>query len=301
MRDIKNVFIFCLMLVLTTCSFQTFAEEGDPASDQQLIAWMKELQPLQKVHYSWALDIHKYPQELMYEYVRLTHAVTLSAEEHHSKGKDITADVFDQAVQLCKKVNATKPKISASIGVLYPVWIWHYKGPSPTNTGEKHKAELNLLKSRLKRIQNDVTAANHKHSTDIAVTAIFLDCEAFFTRQDNAEWNAAMLAKHNATYDIAWKAFPNARIEWYSRGGVQPYDSATGWRVRPFFTLKEKGKSFSCNLNRVPEIGITRETFRRTFKLARKHGVSEVTPWISLASGNQRQPHKFEKWTFNWN
>lgn len=294
--------VVCLALLLSACLSVVSAQ--DRATEQeQILTWLQELKPLPKVHYSWPWPLNIASQEeLLYQYVRLTHAVSLRGEGHYYNGKDITTDVIDQSVQLCKRINATNPKIPASLGVNYSVWVRRFgKDLPPTDTGETHKAELALLGSRLKRVQDDLAAANRKHGAGIMVTAILFDCERFTIRPDNARWNAALTAKYNAAYEVARKAFPEARVEWYARGAVQPGASATGWGVSQYFTLKEKGGSFACSLYRVPEIGITRETFRRTFKLAQQHGVPEVTPWIALASGYRRQPDKFHKWSFNWN
>jgi len=51
----------------------------------------------------------------------------------------------------------------------------------------------------------------------------------------------------------------------------------------------------------VPEIGHTREIFRRTARNAERHGCSEVTPWIALASGYRRQTDKYHEFSLDWN
>ena len=43
-----------------------------------------------------------------------------------------------------------------------------------------------------------------------------------------------------------------------------------------------------------------RETFRRTYELALKHGVGEVTPWVALASGYRRRLIKSKTWDHDW-
>ena len=85
------------------------------------------------------------------------------------------------------------------------------------------------------------------------------------------------------------------------QSAIHPGASATGWSQTRYFTLKEKGKSFGCSLYRVPEIGYTRETYRRTAQNAEVHKCDEVTPWIALASGYRRQPDKFHDWSLDWN
>ena len=114
-------------------------------------------------------------------------------------------------------------------------------------------------------------------------------------------WNRAITAKYDAAYDIVRAIFPNARIEWYARGAVQPGASPTGWSQANYFALDEQGETFGCSLYQVPEIGYTREIFRRTAENAKKHGCDEVTPWIALASGYRRRPDKYHEWSHDWN
>ena len=116
-----------------------------------------------------------------------------------------------------------------------------------------------------------------------------------------ADWNKAMTDKYDAVYDVVESIFPNARIEWYARGAIHPDSDPTGWKERPYFNLDEKGKSFSCSLYRVPEIGYTRETFRRTYENAKVKGIAQVTPWIALASGFRRETIRYHAFSNDWN
>ena len=275
------------------CQFVTCAEES-PASSP-LLSQLRELKPIPKVHYSWPLPFEKLSDELLYEYVRLTHAASLSGE--WCKPKHI-----ERCVSICRKVNATKPRLPASIGINYSIWHRRFgKNLPPTDMGPTHRAELDYLKTRLEMICDLLKASNKKHNTNVAITAVLFDSERFNVRADDPEWNRAITEKYNAAYDVVRSILPKARIEWYARGAVQSGASATGWGVSRYFTLKEKGGSFGCSLYRVPEIGITRESFRRTFKLAQQHGISEVTPWIALASGYRRKTDKYHEFSLDWN
>ena len=269
------------------------AEETQPDSD--LVSQLKELKPLPKVHYSWPLPFDKLPPDLMHEYARLTHAVSLSGEwckpEH-----------IDQAVAVCKRVNAAKPKIPASIGINYSVWHRRFgKDLPPTDTGPTHQAELDYLTARLSTIRDTLTRANHKYETKVVVTAVLFDSERFHIRKDDAQWNQAITAKYNAAYETVRKIFPKVRIEWYARGGVHPGASATGWSHSNYFALDEQGESFGCSLYQVPEIGYTRDIFRRTARNATQHNCAQVTPWIALASGYRRQTDKYHEFSLDWN
>jgi len=268
--------------------------DGAP-SHKSITAWLRELKPLPKVHYSYPLDFKTTPEQLLYEYVRITHAASLSGEWHNRKE-------VDQAVALCKRVNETRPKIPATIGVNYSPWHHRFgKGLPPTDTGPTHHAELEYLRERMETIRAELRAANRRHGTDIPVTCVMLNTERFHVRENDPAWNDAITAKYDAVYAIVQQFFPKARIEWYARGAISPAASESGWTEGGgWFTLKEKGKFFACSLYCLPEIGNTRETFRRTVKNADQHGVAEVTPWIALASGYRRNIVTFNEWDFDW-
>ena len=264
-------------------------------SDSQIVKQLRELKPLPKVHYSWPLPWKKLSDDLLFEYARITHAVSLSGEWTNPQN-------IERAVLTCKRVNVAKPKLSATIGINYSVWHRRFgKKLPPTDTGPTHQAELDYLTTRLKSIRDTLIESNRKHKTDVKVSAILFDSEHFHIKKDDAKWNQAITDKYDAATAIVRKIFPKVRIEWYARGSVQPSASPTGWSQSTYFTLKEKGESFGCSLYSVPEIGNTRETFRRTVRNAEKHGCKEVTPWIALASGYRRQTDKYHEWSLDWN
>lgn len=273
----------------------TTVGDGPPVPQDTIVSWMKELKPLPKIHYSWPLPYKTISDEILFEYVRLTHAASLSGE--WSKPEQI-----EQAVEVCHRVNAVKPTTPASIGVNYSVWHRRFgKDLPPTNTGPTHKAELDYLSTRMGAMRAGLAAANKKCRANVAVTAILFDSERFHTKKDDAKWNAAITRKYDAAYEIVREFFPQARIEWYGRGAILPGASATGWSESAYFALDEKGDSFGCSLYQVPEIGYTREIVRRTDQNAARHHCEEVTPWIALASGNRRQPDKYNEWSYDWN
>lgn len=271
------------------------AVADEPAPEREVVGWMRELQPLPKVHYSWPLPWKSISDDVLYEYVRVTHAASLSGEWGQQ-------DQIDRAVEVCHRVNAAAPKMPASIGVNYSVWHRRFgKDLPPTDTGPTHQAELDYLRSRLTAIRDGLAAANHRYKADVRVSAILFDSEHFHVKPDDDVWNAAITAKYDAAYDIVHEFFPKVRIEWYARGAVQPGASPTGWSQATYFALDEKGETFGCSLYQVPEIGYTREIYRRTAANAAKHGCHEVTPWISLASGYRRQTDKYHEFSLNWN
>jgi hypothetical protein len=153
----------------------------------------------------------------------------------------------------------------------------------------------------MEMLRDWLKAANQKYDANIAISAILFDSEHFHVRADDAAWNNAITAKYDAATEIVHTVFPGVRIEWYARGAIHPSASPTGWSESTYFTLDEKAESFGCSLYQVPEIGYTREIFRRTAQNAEKHGCHEVTPWIALASGYRRQTDTFHEFSLQWN
>ncbi len=269
--------------------------QGPPVPEDRIVSWMQELKPLPKIHYSWPLPYETISDDVLFEYVRLTHASSLSGEWSNQ-------EAIDRAVAVCGRVNATKPEIPATIGVNYSVWHRRFgKELPPTDTGPTCEAELDHLRTRMEAIRDGVAEAIEKHQVNVTVSAILFDSERFHTKKDDAQWNAAITQKYNAAYEVVRDVFPEVRVEWYARGAVQPGASATGWSESKYFTLDEKGESFGCSLYEVPEIGYTRAIFRRTAENAARHGCEEVTPWIALASGYRRQTDQYDKWSIDWN
>ena len=114
-----------LMLAIPTCAI---GDDSKP-TDSQVLEWLRELKPLPKVHYSWPVPLDRMSDELLFEYVRLTQAVSLSGEWG-------TAEQMDQAVAVCQRVNALKPKIPTSIGINFSVWHRRFgQDLPPTDTG----------------------------------------------------------------------------------------------------------------------------------------------------------------------
>ena len=293
------VFRFVTLLVVWALGclghpFRLAAGEAAPVPPEQILQWLRELKPLPKVHYSWPLPWQHISDELLYEYVRITHAASVA-------GEWFKPEQIDRAVRACRRVNRGKPRLRASLAVNFSVWHRRFgKQLPPTDTGPSHQAELAYLRQRLQLLRDTLAEANRRHQTQVQVTAVLFDSERFRTRPGDARWNQALAAKYDAAYRVARSVFPKARVEWYARGAVQRSASATGWSQARYFPLTEKGETFACSLYAVPEIGYTRETFRRTVENALAHGVEEVTPWVALASGYRRQVDAFHRFDFDW-
>lgn len=253
------------------------------------VGQLQAIKPLPKTHYSWALSSHVWEdanRPLLVELARITHAISVS-------GEWATEERIRTAVEVCKSANA-------SIGVNYMPWHRRFgEGLPPTDNGKTHRAELQQFTDRLLLIRAWLAQANAKHDASVRVSALLLDSERFYTRPDDDLWNQAITDKLDAFSHIVKEIFPDARIEWFGLG-VQPSSSSTGWSVHRWNTGEIETDAGSCSLYRVPEIETTRATFRRTLVMATERGLSEVTPWVALASGYRRHVDAFKHFDHNW-
>jgi hypothetical protein len=274
----------------------------DLPSDEQVLTWMQELDPLQKVHFTFPLPapLQEDPNHMfLYDLVRLTHAFSVSGEWFNQHR-------INTGVQVCEAINDTNPAIRASIAVNYHPWIHVFPDDAPpTYVGWEHQAEIDQFAERMTLLRDSLATANAQYHADVELTAVILDSEHFIAKDpaepDADEWNAAIDAKYMAFHNIAASVFPDARIEWYGRGAYQVCEAGSGWCLTPWFTLNTDIDRFNCALYRVPEIEATRETFRRTYDNAVDHGYELVTPWVALASGYRRDAEPASFWEFDWN
>lgn len=287
--------IFLTLLLIALMQSARPAVADDPVPEARVLNWMRELDPLPKVHYSWPLPWKSLSEDVLFEYVRLTRAASISGEWS-------TQEIVERAVAVCRRVNESEVTPAASIGINFSPWHRRFGKDLPaTETGPSHQAELDYFRERAEFLRSSLDAANARGTSPVEATCLMFDSERFHTRPDDSEWNRALTQKYNAIYEIARELFPDVRIEWYARGAIHPSASSSGWSEQNHFTLDERGESFGCSLYRVPEIEITRSTFRRTAAHASEHGCDQVTPWIALASGYRRQTETFHKWSYDWN
>jgi hypothetical protein len=256
---------------------------------------LAELQPLPKVHYTWPLPTSMLtaPNRALVEFARVTHALGI-------RGESATAAQIDAAVQACAQAPSWAQGGKPSIAINYSPWHRRFGSSLPaTDTGPTAEEETSLFRQRLTMVRDSLSAANQKRGTDVQVSAILLDCERFTVTTTNAKINEAITRKQDEIYSIAKDIFPRARVEWYGRGSVHVSSDPSKWMESRYFTLREKGDSFSCSLYEVPEDAKMREAYRRTVELARARGVADVTPWIALGAGwNQKAVRS--RWEFSW-
>jgi hypothetical protein len=283
------------MIALFACG--TIAIDAEAAGDvaECLAGRLKELQPLPKVHYSWPLPafILTASNPALSEFARVTHAMSI-------RGESATAEQIAAMVWASKQAPEWAPGGKPSIAINYSPWHRRF-GPSlpATDMGDSAREESAVFRQRLAMIRDDVAEANKKYAASASVSAILLDCERFATSAKDETLNKAITSKQDQIYEIAKDIFPSARVEWYGRGAVHASSDAKGWAQSRYFTLREKGDSFSCSLYQLPEESKMREAYRRTVELARSRGVMEVTPWIALGAGWKQRDSK-TTWEFNW-
>jgi len=305
-RTKKKYLILCASFLL---AISVNAEAGLP-SEEQIVEWLKELKPLQKVHYSWHMpsELLKSPNDpRLYHYARLTHAISL-------RGEAIEQWQVNNAVRVCRKVNRSKPDIPCTLAINYSPWHRKFGDNLPaTDFGKSYLEEIDAYKDMLGSMQTALDIANQIHNTDIELSAILLDSERFHVMQKRNdlnikitkrhglvvnvdEWNRSITQKHKEIFNISRAYFPNARIEQYERGGWKRAASSSGWMRSQWYTLDEPGETYSVSLYRILEIGITRETFARTVESAIKENIEEVTPYVALGAGQRRKVDKFHSW-----
>jgi hypothetical protein len=270
--------------------------DANRLSEADIDAMLFQLKPLPKVHYSTPLSLellNNKDSRRLYELVRIMHSVCVW-------GQWATSKQIDNCVYTCARVNKTKPVVKASIAVMFSPWVRIFgKDLPPTDRGPTYWQELEDFEEHSLFVKREVEKANKKYESDVEISAILLDCERFYVLKGNEKWNEAVKDKLDDIHIRAQAIFPKARIEWYGRGvGVASVEE--GWAKSRIWTGKEIKAPLSCSLYTVPEIERTRETFRRTCKLADEMGISDVTPYVALAAGYRRGLEKVQYFDSDW-
>jgi hypothetical protein len=283
------------IIVISIFSIEAMSVDVQQVTPPDLMDKLFSLKPLPKVHYSWRLPdklMEDRESGLLYEYCRITQALSFA-------GEYVTERQIDNCVYTCARINRTNPKIPSSIAINYSPW--HRKLPKDvpvTYRGPEYFAEIRQFSGRLNFVKEAIAKSNRKYGSSVEVSAILLDCERFGRNDSNETSNDAMREALDAIHAEAARIFPRARIEWYGRGIVRA-DGITFSRT-VYFTGKEIMPTLSCSFYTLPEMEGMRETFRRTCELADSYGVTEVTPWVALASGYKHDLIKKLKWTQDW-
>ncbi|MEK6675150.1 MAG: PKD domain-containing protein [Planctomycetota bacterium] len=250
-------------------------EQPPPTDRDRILAWLRELTPLQKPHYCWpftgAFLKDRDNAELLSEYVRIARATSVWGE--FASQNDV-----DLMMQVCRQVNLDDDRpVPASLGVVFRPWERLFPPSSPpTYRGPEHAEEVRFFEDHLNLIKLWVDTNNLIHDPDVQLTAILLECERFTIKNasefDADVWNAAVDEKHNDIYNASKRVYPNVKVEWYSRA------------ISRYFTFRERGDSFSVPLYHVPTPLVNQDRYRRAEDVAFANGGTEVTPWVALGA-----------------
>lgn len=293
----KTFTLFVVGAVVLLVSAQRDYASEVQLSEAEIVAKLSTLKPLQKVHYSYTLLgsnlMNERDSRLLYEYTRITHALT-------PPGEWVNQKQLDNCIYTCARINKTNPKIPASIGAGFSPWASRFgKNLPPTDRGPTYNAELQHFSQRLQLIKKWLAQSNKKYGSNVKLTAIVMDCERFSMRKGDDKWNEGMREALDAIHLLAKAVFPKARIEWYGRG-ITRSAGKTGWDRTKYFTGKEIKAPLSCSLYTLPELQRMRETFRRTCELADELGIEDVTPYVALGAGYRRGLTKMQYWDPDW-
>lgn len=296
--------VFVVATQPDTAQPPTNSPPGAADDPQQILAWLRELEPLQKVHYSSALPPDKVANldPLIVEYVRLTHAACVKAEGMVDSVAGYNA--IKEMIRLCKTVDQLDPTMGTRLGLTYSPW--HHFFPAdkpPTYVGPEHQQEIDVFRNKMANAKRYIDQVNAEMGTNYQVGCIDLDTELFYRKEAGeagaAAWNAAMDVKYNAFYDICKQYFPNTPVEWHGRGGISECFEGNGWCQNRYFTMNERGDRWSIALYSLPEFFQAREAFRRTYAAAQASNVQNVTAILALGCGYVRRLGGFD-WTFDW-
>lgn len=260
------------------------AERAAPPSEEEVLAWLRDLPPLPKVHHSAQLgsDLLDDPNSpLLHEWVRITHAVSFDP-----RGSWRLARV-ENIVAACQQVNALEPSIPATIALYYQPFRDLPVGAPPSYAGPELQQALDDCEVYFTQMKNQLAIANANLAADIQVSSILLECEHWYVRDEDMpggqEHNAAMTAKYDAAYDICRSVLPNPPIDWYRRG-------ESGALRRVHFVLDEQGESYVPSFYFPIDFGRAREIFVDAYDQAQADGVDRMVGWITLGGSQVELP-----------
>lgn len=281
-------------------------KSGVPAPRDQILAWMRQLGPLNRRHFTWKpyYDFYLGDDELLYEFIRINNGVTWADWPN--------ASIIDKLVRMCKQINQANPAIPASIAFFDSPYYryWPIDAP-PTYNGVERAQELAAHGQQLATLSNYLGTSNARYNgPNIEISAIIYDTELWRLRTpadpDYVIWNTAMRNNYDDIYNITRIYFPTAPVEWYSRGWIRFFGNVEppGWATEPYyhFDLTEQGDACSAVMYRLPMQNASREVFTRTAQYAAAHGVSHTTPWLALGAGYRPIPNSTNaEYTPDWN
>jgi len=292
----KIIMLLAVSVAVLPASVQCNGSGMVRLSEAEMNSKLFALKPLPKVHYSWPTPselVNDRNNRRLYELARITHSLCVL-------GELVTKQQVDNCVYICARVNKTGPVIKTSLGVNFSPWHRKFdKKLPPTDRGPTYREEIRYFEERMRFVKECVEQSNKKYGSDVKIGAIMLDSERFYVKSGDESWNEGIHEALDAIHIKARSIFPGARIEWYGRG-IARAAGGDGWAKTRIWTGKEIKAPLSCSLYTIAEIERTRETFRRTCKLADMLSIHDVTPWVALAAGYRRSLLKMQDWDCDW-
>lgn len=175
-----------------------------------------------------------------------------------------------------------------TMAIEYNPYHRHYAGMrNPMLTGWLERAEHEFQERTF------ALAAQIIKKYGLTLEYVLLDSELFWAHPTRPDWSLAILKKHRASYAIAMRHFPQARVVWYGMGSVGPHgrDAPVGsdyndWRIRTGTTGMEPGADV---LNPIlyygADLGENRQRLAATTRFGRMTHRLRVVPCLSLGAG----------------
>lgn len=284
-RDMNTLRIVFLVLAAPCCLAQT-TQPGNARVAEMLSA----LKPLPKPHYSWEMApaVIEARGEHVYQYVRITRSVPVSL-------RWATRSQVDAAVGMALRATAAEPK-ERPVTLTLQSAPWHpdLEGKVPTTNPKDRCGDPSYdgpeVARHLRWTEQRISLLKRWIGGRVPVETILYDCECWRANGDPRH-DAAMDLRHEQYLRLLREAFSGARTIMWDRGAVHPARNDAGWEDADYFTLREPGDHFSCYLEYLPDLTLTREVFKRTCRKADAFRVRDVIPWIALGC---EAPYTFE-------
>jgi len=257
-------------------------------TDEQVIAALAALPPLPKPHFApTVIGLLPEWQEFNRQIVRINRTSFIAGSFSETATR--------RAIQAAIEANAAEPAaLPTTLCMYWTPWAQEYKQePHPvTDFGPLYVQGLDRMRVFFANQRAWISKANLDYGSNIAVSHITLEIELWpmRTAENVAEWEVALLRRHNECYDMVKGIFPEAEITWFDRGGVH-HGSLHGlpaYGENRRFTRKEKGDNCS---NFFYTLGMGRtvavEEMRRSIEnIDKYYGADEpIVSFVSLAGG----------------
>ncbi len=165
------------------------------------------------------------------------------------------------------------------LAVVYQPFNWKWpKGTPPTHTGEHLEAELSLHRTSMETWRGWLAETNAALNSDVRVKYLVADVEpkGWFFKDDDDEWNDAMVARYNDVHRLAMEVFPGSTYVMYGnlfQDAQDRYDGREDYDV-------------GCTSLYAPLDGDYHEAMLDFADgLSRERHLKGFATWLALASG----------------